>query len=125
MRPRNKSAPSLSLALITTDIEFRAQNNTQIQLNDQSKVEGLIFANPLFSQQTWSGYFSDKIFGMIGMQAACPDYLNDYHFNNDYNTDCEFFFHAKISSKLFQHVSMYNRRIRLRSNRFTKKICEN
>lgn len=27
---------------------------------------------------------------MVGMLPACPDYLNDYHFNNDYNTDCEF-----------------------------------
>jgi len=56
-------------------------------LNDQSKVEGLIFANPLFSQQSWSGYLSDKLFGMVGMIPACPDYLNDYHFNNDYNTE--------------------------------------
>jgi len=52
-------------------------------LNDQSKVDGLIFANPLFSQQTWSGYFSNKVFGM----GSGPDILNDYHFNNDYNTD--------------------------------------
>lgn len=56
-------------------------------LNDQSKVEGLIFANPLFSQQTWSSFLSDKIFGFVGMNPASVDYLNDYHFNNDYNTE--------------------------------------
>merc|ERR1711953_842786 len=52
-------------------------------LNDQSKVEGLIFANPLFSQQPWSGYFWNKVIGM----GTSYDILNDYHFNNDYNTE--------------------------------------
>jgi protein NDRG1 len=52
-------------------------------LNDQSKVEGLIFANPLFSQQPWSGYFWNKVIGM----GSSFDILNDYHFNNDYNTE--------------------------------------
>ena len=61
---------------------------TNVQLNDQSKVEGLIFANPLYSQQTWSGYFWNKMLGM----GTGPDILNDYHFHGDYNTDGEYYY---------------------------------
>ena len=33
---------------------------------------------------------------MVGMVPACPDYLNDYHFNNDYNTEGKFDFYSKL-----------------------------
>jgi len=52
-------------------------------LNDQSKIEGCIFVNPVFSQQTWGDYFHAKVFGT----STGPDFLNWYHFRNDLISD--------------------------------------
>lgn len=52
----------------------------RFSLNDQSRVDGCIFANPMFTQQSWSSFFHQKIFGT----SHGYDYLDWYHFNGDY-----------------------------------------
>ena len=57
--------------------------NQKFQLNDQSKIEGCIFVNPVFSQQSWGDFFHAKVFGT----STGPDFLNWYHFRNDLISD--------------------------------------
>jgi len=71
-------------------------------LNDQSKIEGCIFVNPVFSQQSWGGYFHSKVFG----NPNGPDFLNFHHFFNDYVSESIMDVkesHQQAFAKLNQH----------------------